>query len=156
VRIGIRAVLLTQEDFDRLTAPRHIPFAAAFVTDQSPYLALIPMGDQTIVNQMYLPRQNQATAETRERLKTAKVTYAEAASKFMIHLVLHEIGHLQVTRYEIEPPNYWVTEFLCNYLSYAYLKAEKPRLALVVEALNLVPNGAPATYLVGGFRSPLS
>ena len=100
---------------------------------------MIPIGDQSIADQMYLPRQNQASGATRKLLEAAKVTYAEATSKFMIHLVLHEMGHLQVRRYGIEPPNYWLTEFLCNYLSYAYLKTEKPRLALVVEALNLVP-----------------
>jgi hypothetical protein len=76
------------------------------------------------------------------------MSYAEAVKKFMLHLVLHEIGHIQVRESGIETANRWFEEFLSNYLSYTYLRAEQPRLANVVEALNLIRLGpVPHTSL---------
>jgi hypothetical protein len=147
VRVDITGVLLTQEDFDRVTAPRQIAFRSPFVTDQPPTLAAIPLGDQSIVNELYLPRQGQATAATKKLLATAGFNYMEAVNKFMIHLVLHETGHIQAREAGISIGERergsagWFAEFLANYFSYTYLRAEQPKIALVFEALNLIPLG---------------
>ena len=145
VRVQIALAALTTEDWLRMFSDvfkwRRKPLELAFVSDQPPYVAVLPLGNENAVDRIYLPPQNQATPATWQLLTSVHVSYPDAVSKFMIHLGLHEIGHLQITAYGIDTPNMWFNELLANYFSYAYLKTEAPKLAIVVEALDLVPLG---------------
>jgi hypothetical protein len=72
-------------------------------------------------------------------LQSAHISYHEAAREFVVHVGLHEIGHLQEVEYGIAAPNKWFNEMLASYFSYAYLKARQPPVATVVEALDQIP-----------------
>jgi hypothetical protein len=137
--------VLTTEDWLRIVPFvfkwRRKPLELGFVSDQPPYVAVLPVGNDNLADRIYLSRQNQAPRATWQLLTSVNLSYPEAVSKFMIHVGLHEIGHRQTTAYGIDTPNRWFNELLANYFSYAYLKTEAPKLATVVEALDLVPLG---------------
>jgi hypothetical protein len=68
--------------------------------------------------------------ETRlERIRSAGFT-VDSASRAAVDLIgLHELGHLYVPTYGIQPPGHWLNEFLATYFGYAFLRRERPELA---------------------------
>jgi hypothetical protein len=143
VRVGMNAAVLTKEDWERAMqkVPKddNMPFGLAGVTDSLPRVAFLPATDDNTITQSYLSRQDQAGSATLSLLQSAHISYQEAAREFVVHVGLHEIGHLQEVEYGIAAPNKWFNEMLASYFSYAYLKARQPPVATVVEALDQIP-----------------
>jgi hypothetical protein len=51
----------------------------------------------------------------------------QAAEDFISLVGVHEVGHIFVEQYGIDPPALWVSELLASFLAYAFLNAQYPQ-----------------------------
>jgi hypothetical protein len=102
-------------------------------------VAFIPADDDGVITQGLLAEETHETAETRRLLDSVHLGFDEAARRFIMHPILHELGHRLVIQYGIAPPmqkgSWWVDEMLASYFAYAYEKSGRPETATIVEAM---------------------
>jgi len=59
-------------------------------------------------------------------LKDNHTTFEAAAADFVDLLGFHELGHVLTENFRIDPQDDWLSEFLANYWSYAFISERKP------------------------------
>lgn len=113
----------------------NVPFDVAFV----------PADDSGVITQGLLADKTHVTAETRRLLESVHLDFDEATRRFIVHPILHELGHRLVYQYGIAPPrqegSWWVDEMLASYFAYAYEKSRRPETATIVEAMTNLSSG---------------
>lgn len=135
-RIGVRTdvslALLDAKDWKRVTGqeywlphvegnPRVIVMPA---TSDSPVFGLIAARKEAIP-----PEQLQAF------LKDHHTTFTVVAGEFVDLIGFHELGHTLNDQFGIDPTNLWLSEFLANYWSYAYISERQPEWKSVFDLL---------------------
>ena len=80
------------------------------------------------ITQSLLSDKAHETPETRALLQSAHLNFDHAASKFILHPALHELGHQLLLAYGIHPPDEpsaaWLYEMIASYFAYAYERAQ--------------------------------
>lgn len=104
-----------------------------------PYVAFVPADDGGVITQNLLADRVHETAESRALLASVKMTFNEAASIFILHPAMHELGHRLLREFGIQiegqESTAWFFEVLASYFAYAYEKERRPELATIVEAV---------------------
>src|SRR5579859_1390679 len=104
-----------------------------------PYVAFVPADDGGIITQNLLRDRVHETTESRALLASVKMSFNEAASKFILHPAMHELGHRLLREFGIQiegqESTAWFVEVLASYFAYAYEKERRPDLATIVEAV---------------------
>ena len=140
IQLDLVAAVLDKNDWNRILdqRPDHIvpPYGMTYVPFD---VAFIPADDDGVITQGLLAEKTHETAETRRLLKSVHLGFDEAARRFIMHPILHELGHRLVIQYGIAPPmqngSWWVDEMLASYFAYAYEKSRRPETATIVEAM---------------------
>lgn len=114
-----------------------------------PYVAFVPADDGGIITQNLLADRGHETPETRALLNSVHMNFDDAASKFILHPAMHELGHRLLREYGIQVEGQestaWFFEVLASYFAYAYEKDRSPELATIVEAVAKM-SSPPVTY----------
>ncbi len=104
-----------------------------------PYVAFVPADDGGVITQNLLADRVHETAESRALLASVKMSFNEAASKFILHPAMHELGHRLLREFGIQfdsqESTAWFLEVLASYFAYAYEKERRPDLATILEAV---------------------
>ncbi len=104
-----------------------------------PYVAFVPADDSGVITQNLLADRVHETTETRDLLNSVHMSFDQAASKFILHPAMHELGHRLLREYGIQVESQestaWFFEVLASYFAYAYEKERRPELATIVEAI---------------------
>jgi len=140
IHLDLVVAVLDKNDWNRILdqRPDHIvpPYGMTYVPFD---VAFIPADDNGVITQGLLAEKTHETAETRRLLESVHLGFDEAARRFIMHPILHELGHRLVIQYGIAPPmqngSWWVDEMLASYFAYAYEKARRPETATIVEAM---------------------
>ncbi len=140
IHLDLVVAVLDKNDWNRILdqRPDHIvpPYGMTYVPFD---VAFIPADDDGVITQGLLAEKTHETAETRRLLESVHLGFDEAARRFIMHPILHELGHRLVIQYGIAPPmqngSWWVDEMLASYFAYAYEKARRPETATIVEAM---------------------
>ncbi|MGA2727369.1 MAG: hypothetical protein ABSE96_06125 [Terracidiphilus sp.] len=140
IHLDLVAAVLDKNDWNRILdqRPNHIvpPYGMTYVPLD---VAFIPADDDGVITQGLLAEETHETAETRRLLDSVHLGFDEAARRFIMHPILHELGHRLVIQYGIAPPmqkgSWWVDEMLASYFAYAYEKSGRPETATIVEAM---------------------
>lgn len=140
IQLDLVAAVLDKNDWNRILdqRPDHIvpPYGMTYVPFD---VAFIPADDDGVITQGLLAEKTHETPETRRLLKSVHLGFDEAARRFIMHPILHELGHRLVIQYGIAPPmqngSWWVDEMLASYFAYAYEKSRRPETATIVEAM---------------------
>lgn len=138
--LDIVAAVLDKNDWNRILEqrPDHLvpPYGMTYVPFD---VAFIPADDGGVITQGLLADKIHETPETRRLLDSVHLGYDEAARRFIMHPILHELGHRLVYQYGISPPSqegsWWLNEMLASYFAYAYEKSRRPETATIVEAM---------------------
>ena len=97
------------------------------------------------ITQSLLSDKAHETPETRALLQSAHLNFDHAASKFILHPALHELGHQLLLAYGIHPPDEpsaaWLYEMIASYFAYASERAQLPETATIVEAVTKMSSG---------------
>ena len=140
IHLDLVVAVLDKKDWNRILdqRPDHIvpPYGMTYVPID---VAFIPADDDGVITQGLLAEKTHETAETRRLLESVHLGFDEAARRFIMHPILHELGHRLVIQYGIAPPmqngSWWVDEMLASYFAYAYEKSRRPETATIVEAM---------------------
>jgi len=140
IHLDLVVAVLDKKDWNRILdqRPDHIvpPYGMTYVPFD---VAFIPADDDGVITQGLLAEKTHETAETRRLLESVHLGFDEAARRFIMHPILHELGHRLVIQYGIAPPmqngSWWVDEMLASYFAYAYEKSRRPETATIVEAM---------------------
>lgn len=146
------AAVLDENDWNRIAEerPNHSgpPYGMTHWAGP-PYVAFTPADDRGVITQGLLADQAGETPETRKLLNSVHLSFDQAARMFIIHPTLHELGHRLVYSYGIQPPSdpgaAWLNELLATYFAYAYEKANRPEIAVIVEAITRM-SSQPVQY----------
>jgi hypothetical protein len=125
LRAEVNLAVLSGADWSRLTpVPYTIPFF-------SPGAAMIFLPATTAgpVVDDYLASRPRLPASRLRQIHDAGFSFEEGAHKMVDLIGYHELGHLYLRAYGIQPPGHWVNEFLATYFAYAYLRRAQPHLA---------------------------
>jgi hypothetical protein len=153
IHLDLVVAVLDKNDWNRILdqRPNHIvpPYGMTYVPLD---VAFIPADDDGVITQGLLAEKTHETAETHRLLESVHLGFDEAAHRFIMHPILHELGHRLVIQYGIAPPtqegSWWVDEMLASYFAYAYEKSRRPETATIVEAMtNLSSEGLKYTSL---------
>jgi hypothetical protein len=140
IHLDLVVAVLDKKDWNRILdqRPDHIvpPYGMTYVPID---VAFIPADDDGVITRGLLAEKTHETAETRRLLESVHLGFDEAARRFIMHPILHELGHRLVIQYGIAPPmqngSWWVDEMLASYFAYAYEKSRRPETATIVEAM---------------------
>lgn len=140
IHLDLVVAVLDKKDWNRILdqRPDHIvpPYGMTYVPFD---VAFIPADDDGVITRGLLAEKTHETAETRRLLESVHLGFDEAARRFIMHPILHELGHRLVIQYGIAPPmqngSWWVDEMLASYFAYAYEKSRRPETATIVEAM---------------------
>ena len=140
IHLDLVVAVLDKKDWNRILdqRPDHIvpPYGMTYVPFD---VAFIPADDDGVITRGLLAEKTHETAETRRLLESVHLGFDEAARRFIMHPILHELGHRLVIQYGIVPPmqngSWWVDEMLASYFAYAYEKSRRPETATIVEAM---------------------
>jgi len=146
IHLDLVAAVLDESDWNRILEqrPNHLvpPYGMTYVPFD---VAFIPADDGGVITQGLLADKIHETAETRRLLDSVHLGYDEAARRFIMHPILHELGHKLVYQYGIAPPrqegSWWVDEMLASYFAYAYERSRRPETATIVEAMTHLSSG---------------
>ena len=146
IHLDLVAAVLDKNDWNRILEqrPDHLvpPYGMTYVPFD---VAFIPADEGGVITQGLLADKIHETAETRRLLDSVHLSYDEAARRFIMHPILHELGHKLVYQYGIAPPrqegSWWVDEMLASYFAYAYERSRRPETATIVEAMTDLSSG---------------
>lgn len=152
IHVHFAVAVLDKNDWSRVDAqnPNHAggPYGMTHWVGP-PYVAFVPADDGGVITQNLLADRLHETAESRALLASVKMTFNDAASRFILHPALHELGHRLLREYgiqvESQPSTAWFFEVLASYFAYAYEKERRPELATIVEAVAAM-SSPPAIY----------
>ncbi len=65
-------------------------------------------------------------------LQTTQKSFETAADEFVDFIALHELGHVLLMRYGIDPGCHWLNEFLASYFAYAFVAERRPERKPVI------------------------
>jgi hypothetical protein len=80
-------------------------------------------------------RAGYASAEDHEKVRTAGLTWDEASGRLLDLVGFHELGHVYTRALGIRTHQRWFSEMLATYIGYAFVRSERPELALVWEGV---------------------
>jgi len=132
VEADVSLALLDAKDWKNVTGDEYsLPHVAGKprvilmpATSDNPVFALIEARKEAIP-----PEQLQAF------LKEQNTTFATVAAEFVDLIGFHELGHTLNDQFGIDPKNLWLSEFLANYWSYAYIMQRQPEWKRVFDLL---------------------
>jgi len=142
IRVQFAVAVLDKNDWNRVDAqnPNHVggPYGMTHWVGP-PYVAFVPADDGGVITQNLLADRVHETTETRDLLNSVHLSFDNAASKFILHPAMHELGHRLLREYGIQVESQestaWFFEVLASYFAYAYEKERRPELATIVEAV---------------------
>lgn len=148
IHVDISAAVLDRKDWERaeLNTPKEqrTPYGMTHFAGP-PFVAFVPADDAGVITQSLLLDKAHATPETLALLQSANLDFDHAASKFILHPALHELGHQLLFAYRIHPPDEpsaaWLYELVASYFAYAYERAQLPATATIVEAVTKMSSG---------------
>ncbi|MEJ7623289.1 MAG: hypothetical protein WKF34_04805 [Pyrinomonadaceae bacterium] len=132
VNIDLNVAILTKEQWEQAT---QIPYDLPFVSDP-PYVVFLPAtyGDGVLTAGSKSSKLSVPPAFI-QRLRAMGYTYEKGQRENFDFISLHELGHVICERISIAEfpgkPNKWLNEFTATYVAYAYLRAKRPKLALL-------------------------
>jgi hypothetical protein len=152
IPIDFAVAVLDKDDWSRVEAqnPTHArtPYGMTHWIGP-PYVAFVPADDGGIITQSLLADRAHESSETRALLGSVHLSFDQAASKFILHPAMHELGHRLIREYGISVRSQegtgWFFEILASYFAYAYEKVRRPEIATVVEAVAAMSPG-PLKY----------
>ena len=121
-RLGVQAdlplALLNAEDWKRVTGNDYsLPQVAG-----EPSVILMPAtSDNAVYGLMDARKAAIPPGELQAFLHDHHTTFDAVAADFVDFLGFHELGHVLVLRFGIDPQNIWFNEFLATYLTYVYV-----------------------------------
>ena len=132
VTLPFRLAVLDEEHWARV---RPVPYAVPWVS-REPFLVVLPARPQrSIVVQNYLTAAPRATNDVRRAIEAEGLTLQTAAYHMNDFVGYHEVGHVLVRVYGLEPTQSWFDEFLATYAAYSFLRERHPRLARIWDAM---------------------
>jgi hypothetical protein len=142
LHVQFTVAVLDKNDWSRVDAqnPNHAggPYGMTHWVGP-PYVAFVPADDGGVITQNLLADRAHETAESRALLASVHMSFDEAASQFILHPAMHELGHRLLREYGIQVEGQestaWFFEVLASYFAYAYEKDRRPELATIVEAV---------------------
>ena len=142
VESSIAIAILNAADWSRFA--EGIPYGLPFVSGAATPVAFIPATDDGVLVQGAGALRQQASEATLEKIAKTGLGFTEGASAFVDAIILHELGHVLVDAYGIQPASKWFEEFLATYFAYAFLQEKRPDLARIFEiyAYHLNRDGA--------------
>jgi hypothetical protein len=127
--LGVRApVSLALLDEAHWTAMTPIPYTFPFYAP-GPGIIFLGATPEGIVSAGLRAGAEHLPAERLARIRAAGFTVEDASTAAVDLIGLHELGHLYVRAYGIQPPGHWLNEFLATYFGYAFLRRARPELA---------------------------
>jgi hypothetical protein len=142
IHVQFAVAVLDKDDWNRVDAqnPNHAGGLYGMTHWVGPpYVAFVPADDGGVITQNLLADRGHETTETRDLLNSVHMSFDKAASKFILHPAMHELGHRLLREYGIQVESQestaWFFEVLASYFAYAYEKERRPELATIVEAV---------------------
>ncbi len=103
--------------------------------DGVPPVAFLPATDDGLAATDALSIAAGVGDSARRLLAAAGTDWTTAASSHVALVGLHELGHALVDAYGIEVRSRWLNEWLATYAGYTFMRAHRPREALVWEGV---------------------
>ena len=149
IHVDFAVAVLDKDDWNRVEAqnPNHggSPYGMTHWIGP-PYIAFVPANDEGVITQNLLSDRAHESRETRALLGSVHLSFDQAASKFILHPAMHELGHRLIREYGIsvrsQEGTSWFFEVLASYFAYAYEKVRRPEIATVVEAVAAMSPGS--------------
>lgn len=135
-RLGIQAdvtlALLDAKDWKRVTGD---DYGLPHVTG-SPRVIVMPASSDNPVFGLIDARKEAIPPEQLQTfLKDQHTTFPAVAVEFVDLIGFHELGHTLNDQFGIDPKNFWLSEFLANYWSYAYISERQAEWKRVFDLL---------------------
>lgn len=127
ITVNIQVGLLDTVDFGRISSP--LPYGLPHISDG---MAVMPANlSKGAVRDMYAPFETTASEDIQVEFKSIGYSFGEALDVMIDLIGLHEIGHAQITSFDLDARQKWFNEFLASYFSYAYMRSQEPEMAIV-------------------------
>lgn len=128
---GLTLVVMPRERWEALgvAQPYGIPGVGVSGVAGEPPVIFMPATDDGLAATDALALQPRVRPATLQTLRAAGYDYALAAHRHVDLIGLHELGHVFVRRFGIQPPNLWLDELLSTYFAHAFLAARHPAQA---------------------------
>ncbi len=132
VRLELALVVLNEEDWAAFTP---VPYGFPHYVSGTPDLAVLGALTANEAADDLRAREQFAPAADRARVEDLGYAWDEASGKVIDLVGLHELGHIYVRALGIEPHNRWFSEMLATYIGYAFMRLERPELAVLWDSV---------------------
>ncbi len=135
-RLGVQAdVTLAVLNSNQWARVNPIPFGLPGVLGV-PHVVFMPAHSGGWTFHQMRAREGAIPADVlQDYLRTTQKTLEAASDDFVDFIALHELGHVLLMRYGIDPGCHWLNEFLASYLAYAYVAERRPERKPVIALL---------------------
>lgn len=132
-KLGVQAdVTLAVLNSNQWTRVNPIPYGLPGVLGV-PHVVFIPAHSGGWALRQMLARKEAIPVNVlQEYLQTSQKTFEAASNDFVDFVALHELGHVLLMRYGIDPGCHWLNEFLASYFAYAFVAERRPERKPVI------------------------
>jgi len=126
-RLGVQAevtlALLNSKDWKSVTGE---DYGIPQVEGNPPVIFMPATPDNPVFGLMNARKEAIPSEQLQAFLKDNHTTFEAVAAQFVDLIGFHELGHALTNNLGIDPQDSWLSEFLANYWSYAYIAERQP------------------------------
>jgi hypothetical protein len=132
VRPPVVVAVLHADDWGRVTPA---PYGLPHFHQGAPNVVVLGATHENEAAEDLRGRHDHASAEDRQRVRRAGLSWDEASGRLLDLVAYHELGHLYTHALGIAPHRRWFSEMLATYFGYAFMRSERPEDTLVWEGV---------------------
>ena len=122
------------------TSVTNVPYGLPFVTGDPPVMTL-PFRQEGAVVTGYMANASRLPADVVKLVETSRRPFAAHVADMVDLVGYHELGHLYVGEWGINPHTRWFGELLATYFGYAFMAEQLPDLARTWEIVSRSDGG---------------
>jgi hypothetical protein len=144
IRPAVELAVLDEADWRRVTP---VPYGLPHPFQGTPNVVFLGATYEHEAVHDLRARRDDAPEADRERVRRAGLSWDEASGRLLDLVAFHELGHVYTHALGIDPHRRWFSEMLASYFAYAFLRSERPEMALVWDGvLAALPAGPPPAH----------
>lgn len=138
-QLSLSLALLNEQDFADYKslsgdqAPYGMPYVRPDDVTKNHYVISLPATERGVISQSVLGLRASISDRLLKAFTKSGYSVEEAAAIFPYIIGAHEVSHVYVRHYGIQPTTSWMNEFLAQLGAYVYLVERRPKLARLFE-----------------------
>jgi hypothetical protein len=141
VRPPVVVAVLDADDWGRVTPA---PYGLPHFHQGAPNVVVLGATSENEAVEDLRGRLDHASADDRQRVQRAGLSWDEASGRLLELVAYHELGHIYTHALGIAPHRRWFSEMLATFFGYAFMRSERPEDAVVWEGVLGALNSSPS------------